>query len=219
MCSPSALDGARHSLRNLRAAEGHSLNTLAGETVLLDGQLGVHKPVARSLGDVASLGGNRSLHGGAPKGNRGLEVAGCEGVALIAWAFTICLLLDSTVCDSAARLSLGSKNWTLGSNSWAAIAVTVGWCATLDKRTLTDGAVNLGQASSIAEAGTWAELAAIGAEATEAEIAALELNLLGGVIDVEISALDLLSDLLKRADVGGELSLRLDDDGLVDIKL
>lgn len=147
-----------------------------------------------------------------------MEVAGCEGVALIAWAFTICLLLDSTVCESAARLSLGSKNWALGGNSWAAIAVTVGWCATLDKRTLTDGAVNLGQASSIAEAGTWAELAAI-AEATEAEIAALELNLLGGVIDVEISALDLLSNLLKRADVGGELSLRLDDDGLVDIKL
>jgi len=58
----------------------------------------------------------------------------------------------------------------------------------------------------------------------EAKIAALktklfELNLLGGVIDVEISALHLLSDLLKRADVGWELSLRLDDDGLVDIEL
>ena len=110
----------------------------------------------------------------------------------------------------------------LAGNSWATIAVAVGWRATTDKRTLTDGAVNLRQASSIAEAGTWVELATratIKAEVAALKAKLLELNLLGGVIDVEISALDLLSDLLKRADVGGELSLRLDDDGLVDIEL
>ena len=116
----------------------------------------------------------------------------------------------------------------LDGNSWAAITVAVGWNATTDSGALTDGAADLRQASSIAEADTWAELGAwdaIRAEATlEADVATLktklfELNLLGGVIDVEISAMHLSSDLLKRADVGGELCLRLDDDGLVDIKL
>ena len=210
----------------MRAAEGYSLNTLSDEAVCLDGLSGVDELVGRSLGNEASLGGNRSPHGVG-----GLEAAHRVGVALIARALTICLLCDSTVCDRAARLSLGSADLRLAGNSWTAIAVAVGWRATTDLRTLTDGAVNLRQASSIAEAGTWAELASratIKAEVTtlkaEAKIAALktkllELNLLGGVIDVEISALHLLSDLLKRADVGWELSLRLDDDGLVDIEL